>query len=552
MRTLTAAIVGRPNVGKTTLFNALLGERKGIVDAVPELTRDRNYAFVERFAVDFFIIDTGGYIVEPTDPLADAVREQTLLAIEEADTIICVFDCADGPSPIDYDVVELIRRSGKPVLYVVNKCDGPEHEHRSFEFFRLGIEQPSSLSALGGYGMRDFVQELIRTFPDYEQLALEKSERKQLEAAREEEAALEFELHQPALAPDEEDEWIDDLQRPAVGSEGMYASDGASSALAPRSAFAPVYVPGVSHGSVRDYDATYRVPLRELGDESYVPGDNETDEGDEVLPSPEASPPRRVNVAIVGRPNVGKSTLLNTLLGKKRAITSPLPGTTRDLVDDRVVRDGQEFIFTDTAGLRKKARVSDTIERYSTVRTLRALEDCDVAIVVLDGTREFSEQDAKILGVAHERGRGVIIVVNKWDVKSERRSQEEVRADLRERFKFAPYAPVLFISAKSGRHCPALFDLCSEVAAERLRRVSTGRLNQVLTRALADQTLATYRGRKLKLHFAAQVSVAPPKFLLFFSQPRAVHFSLLRQIKNIIRQSFGFHGTDIKLATRKC
>ncbi|MCB0346611.1 MAG: ribosome biogenesis GTPase Der, partial [Bdellovibrionales bacterium] len=320
--------------------------------------------------------------------------------------------------------------------------------------------------------------------------------------------------------------------------------------------FAPVFVPGEatetatgSELTAEQYQASNR--LRDLRQTTYIgvieeeePLDNKQEIVDRL--------PERVRVAIVGRPNVGKSTLVNTLSGEQRSITSDIAGTTRDSVDLDLKRDGQQYVLVDTAGIRKKARISDRVEQYSAMRTLRALSECDVAVVVIDATDGPNTQDTKIAGIAHEQGRGLVIAINKWDlVEKNNRTVKQFTDKVREEMKFAPYAEVVFISAKSGKRCPRIIEAVKQAARSRERRVPTSMLNKVLRRAVTKNSLPVYRGRPLKLYFAAQVGTSPPRFVLFFNFPRAVHFSYLRFLKNALREEFGYEGTDIKLVARK-
>lgn len=546
VRVPIVAIVGRPNVGKSTLFNRILGERRAIVEDVPGVTRDRNYALVERFSVPFVIVDTGGFEKEPEDPLGRAVVEQTLLAAEECDVILAVFDGSTGLHPGDEDVADLLRRYQKPIYYVVNKCDGAEQAIRVAEFYSLGLDRILDVSALHGRGVRDMIDTVLSELPQYEDLLALVRERQQ----RERDAREEARLRAAQMDEDDDDDEgtfeagggdDDDLAEEDLQDGDPYEGPGSEVR------FAPVYVPGETELSEDDYEKSFRLrPLertlkREAGDDA-----SEESEADEIPEIP------CINIAIVGRPNVGKSTLLNTLTGERRAITSPIAGTTRDILDLTLTRDGQQFLIVDTAGLRKKAKVEDKVERYSTLRTLHALGACDVAVVLIDAVDGATEQDTKIAGLAHEQGKGIIIAVNKWDlVEKDHKTVKEYTDRVREAFKFAPYAPIIYISALSGRRCPRVLESARHAAEERLKRVSTSRLNRVLERAIARNMPSQYRGRSIKMYYSTQVDTAPPRFALFFNYPRALHFSFMRYLKNVIREEFGFDGTDIKLMARK-
>jgi ribosome-associated GTPase EngA len=545
------AIVGRPNVGKSTLFNRIVGRQQAIVEDIPGVTRDRVYAMVERFVVPFLLVDTGGFELEPEDELGKQVVEQTLLAAEEADVILAIFDGSLGCQEGDRDVVELLRRYNKTVYYIVNKCDGDEQGLRVADFYRLGIDTLYDCSALHGRRVNLLTEMFLQKLPNYQALLSSATARRERIAAASEQAQLraeqiaDDELLENAFddaLPDEESEFGDGEEMP----------DGEASQMP---SFAPVYVPGENDESESDYERQHRLlPLEQSTARDDRPRAAEIDfsqlpEDEGEAPAPELP---LIRVAIVGRPNVGKSTLLNTLTGERRAITSSIAGTTRDTLDLTIRRDGQDYLLVDTAGLRKKARVTDALERYSTLRSLRALSEADVAVVVIDATEGPSEQDAKIIGLAHEQGVGLVFAVNKWDlVEKSHRTVHAFTKKIRETFKFAPYAPIVFVSALSGRRCPKVIETVKEVAYERMKRVSTNRLNQTLQKALKRFSPPPFRGREIKLYYGVQVDVAPPRFSLFFNYPRALHFSFLRFLKNSVRDEFGFEGTDIKLMPRK-
>ena len=321
---------------------------------------------------------------------------------------------------------------------------------------------------------------------------------------------------------------------------------------APRIAFAPVFVPGdvEAEAAADRYDRANRLlPVPEA--EPKADDDDDLDDAGESAPQ-EPMKIGNIKVALIGRPNVGKSTLLNTLTGEQRAITSPIAGTTRDSINMELVRDGQKFTLIDTAGLRKKARIGDRLEQYSVLRSLRAITECDVAVVVLDASTGPSEQDAKIVGLAHEEGKGIVLVVNKWDLlEKDHLSVKAFEQNIRDVFKFTPYAPLLFISAMSGRRCPRVIEAVTSVAYSRAKSITTYQLNKVLTRAIKRKNPPIVRGRPIKLFFGTQVENCPPRFVLFFNYPESVHFSYLRYLKNCLREAFGFEGTDIKLVCRK-
>lgn len=547
-RTPIIAIVGRPNVGKSTLFNRIAGERLAIVEDVPGVTRDRISATVGHFSIPFVLFDTGGFEVDAEESLKQQIAEQALLAAEEADAVIAVFDGKSGLHPGDEDVVSLLRRYDKPVAYVVNKCDGDEQVMRTAEFYELGVPELFDCSALHGRNVKSLVETILALIPDYEDLLQTAVSMREQEDLRERE--LEWELEEQEFEElDAQDEVLDSGERPLPVSVDFAEEN-------EEVEFAPVYRPGESDLSASEYDRRYR-----LGDELLVrnvdlsePDDSWIE--DEDLPlergAEDSKPPECIRLAILGRPNVGKSTLLNSLIGEKRVLTSPEAGTTRDAIDVTVTRNGQVYTVIDTAGLRKKSRISTKLERYSTLRSLKALSQCDVALVLIDATVGPEEQDSKIVGLAHEQGKGIIIVVNKWDlIKKDHKTVSEFRQRVKDAFKFALYAPIVFISALSGRRCEKLLEEAREIAVERAKWVPTSKLNKVLHEALSRHTLPVYRGRPVRLLYAAQVSACPPQFALFFNFPKEVHFSFIRYMRNAIREEFGFDGSDLRFSLRR-
>lgn len=551
-RTPIIAIVGRPNVGKSTLFNRIVGEKRAVVEDFAGVTRDRNYALVDKYSAPFTVVDTGGFEIAPEDELQRAVVDQTILAIEEADAIIALFDGEAGEHPEDADVVRFLRKVDKPVVYVVNKCDGEEQIIRVADFYRLGLSEIENVSALYGRGVRDLVEGMLENLPDYQALKQSFEDRKKLAAERKERVLLEIETAKQAIDFSEfEDELL-----PASSEE----SDIKEEQEEIEADFASVFVPDESSESdkiISDYIKDNRVAALKrteyyYNDPAIAPdyleeGQSESEEAKETIPVIDC-----INIAIVGRPNAGKSTLLNTLTGERRAITSEIAGTTRDSLDLEILRDGQRYCIVDTAGLRKKARISDKIERFSTMRALRSLADCDVAVVLIDASRGPSDQDTKIMGLAHDYGKGIVIAVNKWDlVEKSHRTVKEYTDNLRQEFKFAHYAPVVFISALSGRRCPKIIETVKHIAEQRTKRISTNRFNRVLKHQLLRYPPTHYRGHAIKLYYGTQVESSPPRFILFFNQPKGLHFSYLRQLKNTLRKEFGFEGTDIKITCRK-
>ncbi len=433
------AIVGRTNVGKSTLFNLFTGRRLAIVEDFPGVTRDRCYAVVKREKATFRLIDTGGLFGEEENSFTQSVREQAQIAIAEADLVLAIFDGLSGPHPDDPQVVDLLRRADKPVFWVINKCEKPSTEEAAVEFYGLGIsENIFPISAAHNQG----VPELF--------------------------AAMKSVLAEHAAGEVDED-------------------------------------PGIK-------------------------------------------------IAIVGKPNVGKSTFVNRVLGEERLITSPISGTTRDAVDIELIRDGQKYTIVDTAGLRKKAQIEDaSLERFSNLRTLRALAQADVAIILIDAQQgKPTEQDAKIAGLAHDRGIPFIFAVNKWDlVEKDHRTAKEFTKELRRELKFCPYAPVHFISALSGKRCPSILPKAKEIFEHSQFRFQTAELNRVLEVAMQRKQAPVYRGQPIKLFFATQIGVTPPTFVLFMNHPTKLNFSYKRYLKNAIRRAYEYEGSDIKLHFRK-
>ncbi len=430
------AVVGRPNVGKSTLFNALAGENISIVKDTPGITRDRIYADVSWLDLNFTLIDTGGIEPDSRDVILSQMRRQAEIAIETADVIIFLVDVKQGLQDADSKVADMLRRSKKPVVLVVNKVDSyDKYMADVYEFYNLGIGDPFPISAANRLGLGDMLEEVTSHF-----------DRAQLE--------------------DEEDE--------------------------------------------------------------------------------------RTRIAIVGKPNVGKSSIINRLLGEDRLIVSDIAGTTRDAVDTEIVYKGKEYVFIDTAGLRRKNKVKEDLERYMIIRTVSAVERSDVAVLVIDATEGVTEQDAKIAGIAHDRGKAVIIAVNKWDAiekddKTVNRFTEKVRNTL----SFMPYAEIVFISAKTGQRLPKLFETIDTVSENHAMRIATGVLNEIMAEAVAMQQPPTDKGKRLRLFYITQVSVKPPTFVIFVNDKELMHFSYTRYIENQIRETFGFKGTPLRFIIRE-
>ena len=430
------AIVGRPNVGKSTLFNALAGSRISIVEDSPGVTRDRIYADVSWLDRVFTLIDTGGIEPESSDILLSQMRAQAVTAMETADAVIFMTDVRQGLVDADLQVASMLRKSHKPVILCVNKVDRfRQQEADVYEFYNLGLGDPHPISAEGKQGLGDLLDAVLDLLPE-----------KRVE--------------------EEEDS--------------------------------------------------------------------------------------RPKIAIVGKPNVGKSSIINKLLGEDRLIVSDIAGTTRDAIDTVVKRNKKEYIFIDTAGLRRKNKIKEDIERYSIVRTVAAVERCDVAVIVIDAAEGITEQDAKIAGIAHDRGRGLIIAVNKWDaVEKDDKTMKEYTEKVRSTLSFAFYAEILYISALTGQRLPRLFETVDEVLDNQNRRVQTGVLNEILTDAVAMQQPPSDKGKRLKIYYITQVAVNPPTFVLFVNDKKLMHFSYQRYLENRIRDTFGFGGTALRFLLRE-
>ena len=430
------AIVGRPNVGKSTLFNAVAGEQISIVKDTPGVTRDRIYADVTWLNYNFTLIDTGGIEPESKDIILSQMREQAEIAIASADVIIFMVDVRQGLVDSDSKVANMLRRSGKPVVLVVNKVDSFQKMMTDvYEFYNLGIGDPVPVSSVGKLGIGDMLDEVVKHFPE-------------------------------SAAEDEEDE--------------------------------------------------------------------------------------RPRIAIVGKPNVGKSSIINKIVGESRVIVSDIAGTTRDAIDTDITYNGNEYVFIDTAGLRRKNKIKEELERYSIIRTVTAVERADVVLVVIDATEGVTEQDAKIAGIAHERGKGIIVVVNKWDAieKNDKTIYEHTNR-IKDILSFMPYAEILFISAKTGQRVGKIFDTIDMVIENQNLRIQTGVLNEILSEAVAMQQPPSDKGKRLKIFYMTQVSVKPPTFVIFVNNKELMHFSYTRYLENKIRDTFGFRGTALRFIIRE-
>ena len=430
------AIVGRPNVGKSTLFNVLAGGMISIVKDTLGVTRDRIYADVNWLDKDFTLIDTGGIEPESKDIILSQMREQAQIAIDTADVIIFITDVRQGLVDSDSKVADMLRRSGKPVVLVVNKVDNfDKFMPDVYEFYNLGIGDPVPISAASRLGIGDMLDQVAEHFPEH---------------GREE----------------EEDE--------------------------------------------------------------------------------------RPRIAIVGKPNVGKSSIINKLLGEQRVIVSDIAGTTRDAIDTDIVYNGKEYVFIDTAGLRRKNKIKEELERYSIIRTVTAVERADVVLIVIDATEGVTEQDAKIAGIAHERGKGIIIVVNKWDaIEKNDKTMREYDSEVRRVLSFMPYAEIMYVSAETGQRLNKLYDKIDMVIENQTLRIATGVLNEIMAEAVAMQQPPSDKGKRLKLYYITQVAVKPPTFVIFVNDKELMHFSYTRYLENKIREAFGFRGTSLKFFVRE-
>lgn len=430
------AIVGRPNVGKSTLFNKLIGTRLSIVDNTPGVTRDRIYSDCEWLNHNFLLVDTGGIEPYSDDIILSQMRRQAEIAIETADVIILVTDLTCGVVASDHEVASMLLKSGKPVVLCVNKCDSVgEVDPDFYEFYNLGIGDPIAVSSVHGHGTGDLLDEVIKYFPE-----------------------------------------------------------------------------------------------------------NEADEEDDEI----------INVAVIGKPNVGKSSLVNKICGQDRAIVSNIAGTTRDTTDTFIENKYGKFNFIDTAGIRRKSKINDAIEKFSIIRARMAVERANVCVIMIDATEGFTEQDSKVAGIALEQGKACIIAVNKWDaVEKDGNTMNEFRKKLAVDFSFMSYAPVMFISAKTGQRIDRLFEMIAFVHTQNSMRISTGKLNEVLAIATARVQAPTDKGKRLKIYYMTQASTRPPTFVFFVNNAELFHFSYQRYLENQIREVFGLDGTPVRFIIRE-
>ena len=498
------AIVGRPNVGKSTLFNRILGQRMAIVEDRARTTRDRLYGDTEWNARRFVVVDTGGLELDPDDPIEARVQEQARLAIAEADVILFVVDAVTGLTPADLEAARILRRATAPVIVTVNKADNEKRELDGAEFHSLGWEETYAISATHGRGTGDLLDAIVWSLPPESEAELSRK-------AREQEA----EAWADEVAAGHLDPFV--VSDPEAGDADGEGTDGDG-----------------HDGAIID------------------PTDAEARRWDAAMAAEKDGEPAAI--AFVGRPNVGKSSLLNALLGEDRAIVSEIPGTTRDAIDTRLAWGRSEVVLIDTAGIRRRGKVANgpAAERYSTLRALHALSRADIAVLVIDAVEGLTSQDAHVAGYIIEEGKGLVIAVNKWDLVEEKtdRTFDQYVEWIRTEVPFLDFAPIVSISAKTGQRVGRVLEAAIDIWGERRKRVSTGELNRVLMAATERTPPPPVRGHRPKLFYATQAAVAPPTFVFFASDASAVHFSYRRYLENRLREQFGFDGTPIRLVFR--
>lgn len=430
------AIVGRPNVGKSTLFNKIAGKRIAIVEDTPGVTRDRLYTDAEWNGITFTLIDTGGIEPVSTDRILTEMRNQAQVAIDTADVIVLVVDVREGMTATDKDVANMLIRSGKDIVIACNKCDTPgDPPLQMYDFYNLALGEPIPVSGVHGSGVGDLLDEVCRHFPEN----------------------------------------IDEEEEEDV-----------------------------------------------------------------------------IKIAVVGKPNAGKSSLINRILGENRVIVSPIAGTTRDSIDTRYEKDGDKFLIIDTAGMRKRSKIEENVERFSVIRALNAVDRADVVLIMIDATEGVTEQDTKIAGYAHEQGKASIICVNKWDlIEKDTKTMNNFRLEVQEGLSYMLYAPILFISAKTGQRVDKIFEMAKYVANQNAMRISTGMLNDVINDATSRVQPPSDKGKRLKIFYITQASVKPPTFVIFVNDKKLAHFSYIRYLENQLRNTFGFEGTPIRFIIRE-
>lgn len=457
------AIVGRPNVGKSTLFNRLVGFKKAVVHDRPGVTRDRLYEVTEAHGRRFMLIDTGGLEPVPDTPLLQAMRHQVMVAVEEADVIVFVVDARAGFTPADLEVSNLLRRSDKPVVLAVNKVDGPSHEDLAADFWQMGVEQMFTVSAEHGRGWYELTDEIVSNLPE--------------------------------AGPDEFEE-------------------------------------------------------EDLGE---LPEEPEEEADDPEAPLKQAPMPHELRIAVIGRPNIGKSTLVNRLLGEERHLVHDMPGTTMDPVDSLLEVDGQRYLLVDTAGVRRKTKIGDPLERFVSLRSIRAIERCHVAVLLIDATEGVTTQDARLIELVIDRGRALIILVNKWDLTRELEDVDSraIADQIEAKLPHADWAPFLFISARTGKGVHRVLPAVDRAFHQFNTRLPTGRLNRFLQDSVAAHSVPQRYHRPVRLYFATQARVRPPTFVFWSNTPEGVPESYKRYLQNRLREQFGFEGTPLKLHFRK-
>ncbi len=502
------AIVGRPNVGKSTLFNRILGGRHAIVEDRARTTRDRLYGEAEWNGRRFVIVDTGGLELEPDDPIEARVQEQARLAIAEADTIVFVVDASAGITPSDLEATDLLRRATAPVLVAVNKSDNDRRELEAAEFYSLGWEETYPISAAHGRGTGDLLDAIVWALPPESEEELARKAREIEAEAWARDVAEGF--LEPLIAATES---TDDDETNVTPDDGSFG---------PREG-----VDGTIDEAARKWDA--------------------------AIAAESEDPP--VAIAIVGRPNVGKSSLLNALLGEERSIVSEIPGTTRDAIDTTLAYGRSEVVLIDTAGMRRRGKVASgaPAERYSALRALKAIARADVAILVLDAVDGLTAQDAHVAGYVVDEGKGLVVAINKWDLLADKtdKSFDEYVRGIRREVPFLDFAPVVSISAKTGQRVGKVLEAAVDVWGERRKRISTGELNRLLGEAFRRQTPPLVKGKRPKIFYATQAGVAPPTFVVFAREAASVHFSYRRYLENQLREAYGFDGTPIRLVFRE-
>lgn len=430
------AIVGRPNVGKSTLFNKIVGKRIAIVEDTPGVTRDRLYAEAEWNGITFTLIDTGGIEPVSTDHILTEMRNQAQVAIDTSDVIVLVVDVREGMTATDKDVANMLMRSGKEIIIACNKCDTPgDPPLQMYDFYNLALGEPIPVSGVHGSGVGDLLDEVCKHFPE-----------------------------------------------------------------------------------------------------------NTDDEEEEDV----------IKIAVVGKPNAGKSSLINRILGENRVIVSPIAGTTRDSIDTRYEKNGDKFLIIDTAGMRKRSKIEENVERFSVIRALNAVDRADVVLIMIDATEGVTEQDTKIAGYAHEQGKAALICVNKWDlIEKDTKTMNNFRLDVQDGLSYMLYAPILFISAKTGQRVDKIFEMAKYVANQNAMRISTGMLNDVINDATSRVQPPSDKGKRLKIFYITQASVKPPTFVIFVNDKKLAHFSYIRYLENQLRNTFGFEGTPIRFIIRE-